>query len=1350
MNIRMSNVFAAFALVSAILLGFPVLALSDEGLSSSNQMLTFNGDVTSPVQISAGTIGNCPALLVSPLVVPITGQLGDIMIDDACEHVYVTNQSNNSVEVFSLTTGILDKPIAVGSKPFGLDTSPDGNTLYVANSGDSSISIVDLKQGIESDKIVVPDTYGNQDTPYSLAVASNGLVLFSTTCTGNNWGGRMMQLDSATKELTVRRDFWFFGTTTRDTYLKASGDRNIIGIVSNNYCCNGSTGTVFKYNVTSNTFTYERYLSIYPYFLLPDIAIDFTGAVAVVNTGTSSIVLNSDINPIGTIPSDSNTPIFGEATHPSGKIGFRVVNSGLEILDLVRFTKTGLLDLGDTVGSSNLSQTKDTRRAAISRNGQLLAVITDHGFSIVDTTPSYMLAVKSAGDGSGIVTGTPQGITCGTVCIQSYAMGTTITLTAMANPNSVFTGWSGGGCSGRGNCQVTLSAATTVTASFSLSMLPLTITNQGGGSVSSYPAGIDCGSVCSSSFAFESVVTLTAAPAPGYVFVGWGDACSGVGTCQVTINQATHVIANFILDQTSQSNIECLFGWAEQNYPGLFAPAAATTAVSTVYTYRHYSATNAYLGVSTADNHVYYLGPDGNLQDEGPLSYWLPKADCQNAHWSSIGPTGGVINKLVIDPSNPSILYAVGVQGGVFKTTDGGKSWNSITVGLKISTIYAFAITPSNSAILYAGGDSGISKSINGGMSWSAVNIGLPVGSYITSLAVNPSNPAIVYASIMHPTNAGGSRSTLYKSVNSGANWSEANSGLPSGGVIQSLTIDQFNPATLYAVSYGNDYSSGVYKSSDGGTYWWRINYDMPTGIPVNSIVIAPSNPSILYASTDNFGLYKSANGGLNWLSVSGNLPPSASVKLVTVDPTTPDLLYAMAYWGYNGIITNGGLFKSTNGGVSWAMLGNGLNHNAILSLAINPSNPATLYAGTFDPAKGAGGVYKSIDAGESWNAANSGLAAMTVVALAINPSHSAMLYAGVYGYGIFKSSDGGASWNQANTGLTDASVITLVIDQSNPARLYAGTLSGGGVFKSVDGGTSWSQTHRGDTNPAIASLAIAPSNPSILYAGTYGDGVFKSNDSGENWSQAGTGMINLAIYAIAVDPLNPSTLYVGSDRGGVFKSTDGGKTWTTVNKGLTVLSIDALAIDSSNPSTIYAATPGAGVFKSGNGGEGWSPSSTGLPQNAYVRTLTIDPSSPTTLYAGTFGFGLFKSTDSGGSWSLAHPSLPLAAHIMSFAIDPSDPGTVYAGIFGGGVFRSLSPTTECLFNWAEMNYPALNSWMSPATAFWGIYTYRYYSATKTYLGVSSVDNHVYYMGQDGNLLDEGPASYWLPLAGCQ
>ena len=1160
----------------------------------------------------------------------------------------------------------------------------------------------------------------------------------------------MMQFDSATKELTVRRDFWFFGTTTRDTYLKASGDRNIIGIVSNNYCCNGSTGTVFKYNIASNTFTYERYLSVYPYFLLPDIAIDFTGAVAVVNTGTSSIVLNSDINPIGTIPSDSNTPIFGEVTHPSGKVGFRVVNSGLEILDLVRFTNTGLLDLGDTVGSSNLSQAKDTRRAAISRNGQLLAVITDHGFSIVTTSTDYSLMVNLVGSGLGVVTSIPQGIVCGTDCQHNYAVGTFVTLTAAANPDSAFTGWSGGGCSGRGNCQVTLSAATTVTASFSPSTLSLTITNQDGGSVSSYPAGIDCGSVCSSSFAFESVVTLTAAPAPGYVFVGWGDACSGVGTCQVTINQATHVIANFILDQTSQSNIECLFGWAEQNYPGLFAPAAATTAVSTVYTYRHYSATNAYLGVSTADNHVYYLGPDGNLQDQGPLSYWLPKADCQNAHWASIGPTGGVINKLVIDPSNPSILYAMGVHGGVFKTTDGGKSWNSITVGLKISTIYAFAITPSNSAILYAGGSSGIFKSVNGGMSWSAVNIGLPVGSYIASLAVNPSNPAQVYASIMHPTNAGGSRSTLYKSVNSGANWNEANSGLPSGGVIQSLTIDRSNPATLYAVSYGNDYSSGVYKSSDGGTYWWRINNDMPTGTLVNSIVIDPSNPSILYASTDNFGLYKSANGGRNWLPVNGNLPPTASVKFVTVDPTNPDLLYAMAYWGYNGIITNGGLFKSTNGGVSWVMLGNGLNHNAVLSLAINPSNPATLYVGTFDPAKGAGGVYKSIDAGENWNAANSGLAAMTVVALAIDPSHSATLYAGVYGYGIFKSSDGGASWNQANTGLTDASVITLVIDHSNPARLYAGTLGGGGVFKSVDGGTSWSQTRRGDTNPAIASLAIAPSDPSILYAGTYGDGVFKSNDSGENWSQAGTGMINLAIYAIAVAPLNPSTLYAGSDRSGVFKSTDGGKTWTTANKGLTVLSIDALVIDFSNPSTIYAATPGAGVFKSGNGGESWSPSSTGLPQNAYVRTLTIDPSNPTTLYAGTFGFGLFKSTDSGGSWSLAHPSLPLAAHIMSFGIDPSNPDTVYAGIFGGGVFKSLSSPIECLFNWAEKSYPSLLS-PSSSTSILSNYTaYRRYAGTDAFLGVSSADKHIYYSGADGALQDMGLASLWLSTAGCQ
>ena len=124
-----------------------------------------------------------------------------------------------------------------------------------------------------------------------------------------------------------------------------------------------------------------------------------------------------------------------------------------------------------------------------------------------------------------------------------------------------------------------------------------------------------------------------------------------------------------------------------------------------------------------------------------------------------------------------------------------------------------------------------------------------------------------------------------------------------------------------------------------------------------------------------------------------------------------------------------------------------------VLALAIDPSTPSTLYAGT-----NAGGVFKSINGASTWTAVNSGLTSTTVNALAIDPSTPATLYAGTFGGGVFKSTNGGTSWTAANSGLTDTRVLALAIDPSTPATLYAGTF-GAGVFKSINGGTTWQPT---------------------------------------------------------------------------------------------------------------------------------------------------------------------------------------------------------------------------------------------------------------------------------------------------
>jgi uncharacterized repeat protein (TIGR01451 family) len=156
------------------------------------------------------------------------------------------------------------------------------------------------------------------------------------------------------------------------------------------------------------------------------------------------------------------------------------------------------------------------------------------------------LTATLSGSGSGTVGSAPSGIDCAGVCSASFDQGTQVTLTAAPDPGSRFAGWSGGGCSGLGDCQLTMSSGQLVTATF-VAIDPLTVTRTGSatGTVTSDPAGIDCGTSCSQSFDQGTLVTLTATPAGAAIFSGWSGACSGTGSCRVTVDQARSVAAEF-------------------------------------------------------------------------------------------------------------------------------------------------------------------------------------------------------------------------------------------------------------------------------------------------------------------------------------------------------------------------------------------------------------------------------------------------------------------------------------------------------------------------------------------------------------------------------------------------------------------------------------------------------------------------------------------------------------------------------------------------------------------------------------------------------------------------------------
>ncbi|WP_343034369.1 hypothetical protein, partial [Candidatus Methylobacter favarea] len=227
--------------------------------------------------------------------------------------------------------------------------------------------------------------------------------------------------------------------------------------------------------------------------------------------------------------------------------------------------------------------------------------------------------------------------------------------------------------------------------------------------------------------------------------------------------------------------------------------------------------------------------------------------------WTAIGPEGGSINTVVVSPSDPMILYAGTNSAGIFKSTNGGASWQAINSGLPSRFISAIAIDPVNPEILYASvviDAAGVFKSTNGGASW--VNTGL--SGPITTLVIDPQDPLTLYA---------GGYGGVFKITNGGASWQTMDGLL--GLSISDLAIDPINPMTVYAIATRYFFMSkdvGLFKSTDGGTNWQAINSGLDE-FTVSTIVIDPVNPTTLYAGTDSEGVFKSTNGGASWQAIN-------------------------------------------------------------------------------------------------------------------------------------------------------------------------------------------------------------------------------------------------------------------------------------------------------------------------------------------------------------------------------------------------------------------------------------------------------------------------------------------------
>lgn len=304
--------------------------------------------------------------------------------------------------------------------------------------------------------------------------------------------------------------------------------------------------------------------------------------------------------------------------------------------------------------------------------------------------------------------------------------------------------------------------------------------------------------------------------------------------------------------------------------------------------------------------------------------------------WQQTGDLGKPVYVLAIDPTNSQNIFAGTNGDGVFKSNDGGKSWSNSSNGLTPDAIWVLklAIDPTNSQIIYAGTtySGGVYKSIDGGSTWSPAKNGLPFAS-ITAMAIDPSNSQNIFVGVNW---YGG----VWKSTNGAASWQEASNGMSLTKPTSALVVNPTNGLVVYA---GTDGSSqlgvpGVFKTIDGGSSWSAPNNQFSSR-QISTIVIDPTNSQTLYVGLWYGGVWKSIDGGDSWFSVNnGALPPLAYVGPVVIDPKNHQTLY---------VGTNDCVYKTTDGGASWNVFNTGINGLWVWSLAIDPTNPQRIFAGT-------------------------------------------------------------------------------------------------------------------------------------------------------------------------------------------------------------------------------------------------------------------------------------------------------------------------------------------------------------------------------------------------------------------
>ena len=659
--------------------------------------------------------------------------------------------------------------------------------------------------------------------------------------------------------------------------------------------------------------------------------------------------------------------------------------------------------------------------------------------------------------------------------------------------------------------------------------------------------------------------------------------------------------------------------------------------------------------------------------------------------WRGIGPyRGGRALAVAGVPGDASTFYFGAVAGGVWKTTDGGGTWQVLTDGTPISSVGALAIAPSNHDVIYVGtgeaaprgnmtyGD-GVYKSTDGGKSWS--HVGLSDTRQIGALIVDPANPDIVMVAALGHAFGPNTERGVFRSTDGGRSWTKVLYKDENTGAID-VSFDPHDARIVYAALWqarrqpwnfsSGGPGSGLYRSTDGGVSWKQLSgKGLPGGILGRMHVsVSAADPKRIYAIIEAVegGLYRSDDGGEHWQRINddGRLSQRAwYFSTVLADPKDRDTVYA----------ENTGLFRSTDGGKTFELLP--ARHGDHHGLWIDPTNPDRIIESSD------GGASISFDRGKSWSTVNNQPTAQfyhvsvdsrfPYYAYGAQQDNSSVAIASMDDEGVITQRD----WYDASNGeagfvLADPRDAYIVygtnenlINRFNKHTMQMQVISvwpidaSGHAAKDLEHRFNW-------TSP----LAMSPFDPDTLYYGM--ERLYKTTDDGHTWTalsgdltrndnskqQASGGPITKditsveyydTIFAIAESPLTRGMIWVGTDDGLVQLTRDGGGSWTNVTPHAmpawsTISMIEPSRYDAN---TAYIAVDRhklddikAYVFETHDGGKSWSRIDGGLPEGSFVHAVREDSVKRGLLYAAT-ETGVFVSFDAGSHWQSLQLNLP-------------------------------------------------------------------------------------------------------------